>query len=111
MKKHALLLFLLSFLLLTCQTVLSSCFGGSHLNSSDPVTLTFWHVYGEQVSSPMNLLVQEFNETVGMEKGIVINVTRMSNASDIGEQLLAAQAEEPGAGSMPDLFLDRKSVV
>lgn len=105
MKKHSFFLFLLFFLLLACQTVLSSCSGGSHLNSSDPVTLTFWHVYGEQVSSPMNLLVQEFNETVGMEKGIVINVTRMSNASDIGEQLLAAQAEEPGAGSMPDLFL------
>ena len=105
MKKHSIFSLLLTMLLLIGQPLLSACSGGSSLNPSDPVTLTFWHVYGEQVGSPMNLLVQQFNETIGMKKGIVINVTRMSNASEIGEQLLAAQEGKPGAGTMPDLFL------
>lgn len=104
MNKHPLQIFLLVFFLLSSQ-IFSSCSGKDRLNPSDPVTLTFWHVYGEQVDSPMNLLVQEFNETVGKKKGIIINVTRVSNASDIGEQLMDARAGKPGAGSMPDLFL------
>lgn len=105
MKKRPLIILLFSFLLLVFQPLLSACSGSGRLNPMTPVTLTFWHVYGEQVDSPMNLLVQEFNETVGMKKGIIINVTRMSNASEIGEQLLAAQEGQPGVGSMPDLFL------
>ena len=31
------------------------------LDEKDPVTLNFWHVYGEQSGSPMDVLVQEFN--------------------------------------------------
>lgn len=104
MKRHSLQTFYLIIVLLASQ-ILSSCSGTSGLNPSDPVTLTFWHVYGEQVDSPMNLLVQEFNETVGKKNGIIINVTRMSNASDIGEQLLSARSGEPGSGALPDLFL------
>ena len=76
----------------------------SNLSASDPVTQTMWHVYGEQAQSPMNELIDEFNETVGKEKGVVIDVTLVSNASEIGQQLLDAQAGKAGAGSMPDLF-------
>lgn len=47
---------------------LSGCGEKSLLRESDPVTLNFWHVYGEQSGSPMDLLVQEFNRTVGQKK-------------------------------------------
>ncbi len=57
----------------------------------------------------MNRLVEEFNQTVGMKKGIIINVTGMSNASHIGKKLLDAQAGKPDAGEMPDLFFGHKS--
>ena len=39
-----------------------------------PVTLTMWHVYGSQTQSPLNLMIDEFNNTVGKENGIAINV-------------------------------------
>ena len=74
------------------------------LEPDEPVTLTMWHVYGEQADSPMNKYIEEFNRTVGKEKGIIINVTMMSNASQIGDKLLEAQANKPGAPDMPDLF-------
>ena len=54
------------------------------LDPKKPTTLTMWHVYGEQVNSPMNDIVEQFNSTVGKDKGIIINVTLMSNASQIG---------------------------
>ena len=57
MKKRMLAALLLSALLFT----LSGCGEKSLLNKKEPVSLTFWHVYGEQAGSPMDLLVQEFN--------------------------------------------------
>ena len=64
-----LLLVSLSLLGLT----LSGC-RDSVLDPDDPVSLSFWHVYGAQADSPMNNLVREFNQTVGQEKGIVVTM-------------------------------------
>lgn len=80
------------------------CSSKSLLDKNNPVTLTMWHVYGEQVNSPMNQLIAEFNETVGKDKGIIINVTKITNASKIGSELEASLANEPGADPMPDLY-------
>lgn len=105
MKKTALLLFA-ALLAILC---LVSCNKQTELSPNSPVTLTMWHVYGEQADSPMNRLVEEFNRTEGAAKGIIINVTSMSNASQIGPQLLDAQANVPGAMDMPDLFFCHSS--
>ena len=102
------------FLLLLIFSISICCLPGckkSELDKNKPVTLTMWHVYGEQADSPMNRLIDEFNETVGMEKGIIINVTAMSNASKIGEKLLDAHNKIPGSAEMPDLFFAHKSNV
>lgn len=75
-----------------------------NLNSKNPVTLTMWHVFGSQTESPMNDMVDEFNHTAGKERGITINITSVSNSSDIHNALLSAAKGEAGAGSLPDLF-------
>lgn len=82
----------------------SGCGSSSLLSKDDPVTLTMWHVYGEQADSPMNRLIQEFNETTGLQNGVIINVTALSNGTDIGHMLRDAYANAPGSLSMPDLF-------
>lgn len=74
------------------------------LDPKKPVTLTMWHVYGEQAASPMDKFVEEFNSTVGKKRGIVVDVTVKSNASQIGEKLLNAKNDVAGAPAMPDLF-------
>lgn len=95
--------FLLVLTLFCCY--LTACNkNNSLLNPDSPVTLTMWHVYGEQADSPMNKQIQEFNQTEGKDKGVIINVTNMSSASHIGQKLLDAQAEKAGALEMPDLF-------
>ena len=55
MKKILLLLVSLAFIISS-----SGCGAGSELDPDKPVTLTLWHVYGEQADSPMNRLVDEF---------------------------------------------------
>ena len=54
---------------------MAGCTTKSELHADEPVTLTMWHVYGEQADSPMNRLIDEFNKTIGKEKGIVILLT------------------------------------
>lgn len=94
----------LAVTLALCLSSLYGCQAKTTLDKNNPVTLTMWHVYGEQSNSPMNQLITEFNETVGKDKGIIINVTKITNASKIGRELEASFNKEPGADPMPDLY-------
>ena len=98
-------------LILLLAAGLSGCQKETTLSPDAPVTLTMWHVYGEQADSPMNRLIDQFNETVGKEKGIIIDVTVVTNSAVLGEQLLDAHANTPGSPPMPDLFSSSPGVV
>ena len=95
---------LLLLIVISTVCMASGCSNSTLLDPDDPVTLTIWHVYGEQANAPMNLLIDEFNDTVGKEKGIQVIVTNVTGTSKILAQLLDAQAGKPGALEMPDLF-------
>lgn len=97
---------LISMILITIilSLCLSGCADKTLLDPKKPVTLTLWHTYGEQTDSPMNRLVEEFNQTVGKEKGIVISVELMTVAAKIGSRLTEAKNSVPGATDVPDLF-------
>lgn len=94
---------------LVMLTAFTACTDKNKLEPNEPITLTLWHVYGEQADSPMNRLIEEFNQTTGREKGIIIDVTLMSNASAIGTKLIDAQNGKPGVPAMPDLFFCHSS--
>lgn len=95
-----------SFILIFCTFFAFSGCGENKtlLDPSNPVTVSMWHVYGEQADSPMNELIEDFNATLGKEKGVIVNVTNISNANDIGRKLLDAKNDKAGALDMPDLF-------
>ena len=88
-------------LMLTCFT---GC-NGSLLDPDDPVTLTIWHVYGPQTSSPLNDIIDEFNNTYGKEKGVVVKVTMVTDSGKIDDALKSALDNEPGSQDLPDLFV------
>ena len=103
-----------SFILIAIMVATSIIFNACNknatlLNPKKPTTLDMWHVYGEQVGSPMNEYIEQFNSTVGKEKGVVINVALMSNASQIGKKLKDAQTGKAGSKDMPDLFFCHSS--
>ncbi len=99
--KRFLFIILAALLLLTS---LAGCAEKTGLDPDDPTTLTMWHVYGEQADSPMNRLVDEFNSTVGQEKGVIVTVTNVTSTSKISAQLEEAVSGAPDAPEMPDLF-------
>lgn len=85
-------------------TALTSCKNESPLDADKPVTLTMWHNYGGDMQATMDFLIDEFNSTVGKEKGIVINVTAISSSSELDKSLELIVNDDPGAPDMPDIF-------
>jgi len=83
-----------------------SCGAGSNRPSAaQPVTLTIWHTYVEQMGVKFADLVEEFNTTVGAAEGIIVDIGSVSNASELNERLLDAADDVPGAPKPPDIAL------
>ena len=89
------------------------CAGCSNTEKKEetPTTITVWHVYGGQADSPLNDLIEEFNQTVGKEQQINVQVTSVSNTNTIHELVLGAANGEPGASELPDLFISYPKTV
>ena len=62
-------------IILIMVSTLAGCGGGEKIDPSNPVTLNLWHNYGGQLKETMDNMIDEFNESIGIEKGIIINVT------------------------------------
>ncbi len=90
-------------LVLICS-LLSGCGKKSPLDPEHPVTLNMWHNYGGDMQKTMDFLIDQFNGTVGKEKGIVINVTAISSSAELNKSLDMIVNGDPGAPEMPDIF-------
>lgn len=104
--KHRSFIFLLAAVLLLCA-------GCSDTTKKEemPTTITVWHVYGGQADSPLNDLIDQFNQTVGKEQQINVQVTSVSNTNTIHELVLSSANGEPGASELPDLFISYPKTV
>ena len=82
MKKRNTIFLLMALLVL--------CTGCSNTTKKEetPTAITVWHVYGGQADSPLNDLIDEFNQTVGKEQKINVQVTSVSNTNTIHELVL-----------------------
>lgn len=99
--KKVIALFLIFAISAVC---LSGCTDKTKPDADNPVTLTMWHVYGSQTKSPLNDAINEFNDTVGRENGVTVNVVSVTSSSAIDKALFASANGEPGAEDLPDLF-------
>jgi multiple sugar transport system substrate-binding protein len=87
--------------LLVVLPLFSGC--GDNSAGTNPVILALWHNYGGQLKETMDEMIDKFNETVGAENGIIINVTTISGSAAIHEKLAMAAGGEPGAPALPDI--------
>lgn len=82
---------------------LTGCQKDHGLNPQDPITLTLWHNYGGQMKETMDSMVDEFNETLGRENGIIIYVTSISSSEALHDKLTIAANGDFGAPDLPDI--------
>jgi multiple sugar transport system substrate-binding protein len=97
-KKYVILIFVL---LLIPTIVLTVSFIKE--KNENPITLTLWHNYGGQMKDTMDEMIEEFNGTVGIKEGVIINVTSISGSSTLHDKLTMAANGDPGAPDLPDI--------
>jgi len=83
--------------------VLAGCGRSGILDPKNPVTLSMWHPYDEQMRTGMDELIEEFNRTVGQREGIIIETTFVAVATPLNEMLFTAASGDPGAPELPDI--------
>lgn len=77
----------------------------SPLDPDQPVSVTLWHYYSGQTKEIFDELVSDFNDSVGVEKGIVVDARSQGDVRQLEEAVYDAANERMGAQQMPDLFM------
>lgn len=74
------------------------------LSPDQPVTITVWHYYNGLIKEQFDSLVSEFNETIGADKGIVVNASSYGDVEHLANEVFAAANQVKDAQAMPDIF-------
>ena len=74
------------------------------LNPDKPITVVIWHYYNGNIKEKFDALVTEFNETLGMEKGIVIEAKSQGDVSQLATAVYESANQSIGSAPMPDIF-------
>lgn len=89
----------------------AGCGGGSTEDGKDygldknaPVTITAWHYYNGVQQIKFDEMVREFNDTEGMERGIVLQAFSKNGVDELAQRVDAAINKKPGAEEPPDIF-------
>lgn len=88
---------------------MAGCSGGSQmeqnemlLDKDNPVTITIWHYYNGVQQLSFDEMVQEFNDTVGMEKGIIVEAFSKNSVNELAESVM--ETVDQGGKDAPDIF-------
>lgn len=91
--------------LLAMGVVLAGCAAKTPLDAGNPVTIEVWNYYNGNQLTAFDQLVEEFNETVGKEKGIIVRSSSQGSVNDLETNVLAALRGDVGAADVPDIFM------
>lgn len=86
------------------MAALTGCGSDSPLDPKNPVSLTAWHYYNGAQQAAFDALVEEFNDTVGREKGIYVQSYSQGSVSDLESAVRDSIGGKVGADVMPDIF-------
>lgn len=76
----------------------------SELDASHPTHITVWHYYNGAQLDSFNRLVDKFNNTVGKEKGVVVEASSQGTVNNLENHILDSIHGKVGAEKMPNIF-------
>ncbi|MCC0738944.1 extracellular solute-binding protein [Clostridioides sp. ZZV14-5902] len=74
------------------------------LDPENPTSIEIWHYYNGQQKMAFDKLVKEFNDTVGAEKGIIVEAFSQGNVVDLSEKVLDSANKKVGSEEVPNVF-------
>lgn len=99
---------LFSTMIVTGLLLLASCGAMSKdkelLDPENPVTISVWNYYNGSVKDKFDSLVSEFNDTVGAEKGIVVEAQSYGDVNQLADAVYDSAEKDIGSMPMPDIF-------
>lgn len=89
---------------LTTALVLVGCAEKTPLNSNNPTVITVWNYYTSSTKVAFDTLVDNFNSTLGQEKGVIVESSSFGNLNMLSEAVKSSANKEIGAEEMPNIF-------
>lgn len=74
------------------------------LDPDDPVTLSIWHYYNGVQQTMFDEMVSEFNNTIGLEEGVIVEAISKNTIQELNNAINASLEEAVGAEELPNLF-------
>ncbi len=74
------------------------------LDPKNPVNVTLWHYYSSENKIVFENLINNFNSTIGIEKGVIITPVAKSSIRELESELTDASHGVVTASEMPDMF-------
>ncbi|WP_028829595.1 ABC transporter substrate-binding protein [Proteocatella sphenisci] len=101
-KKSIMVLMLVVIIALNgCQSISGNI---NPLNQDNPITVTIWHYYNGHIKDNFDAMVSEFNETTGMEMGIVVETKSHGDVGQLANAVFDAASNDIGSENMPNIF-------
>lgn len=95
----------LSAIAIALSLSLVGCSKGEHgLNPNKPVSITVWHYYNSAQKNAFDDMIEEFNETVGLEKGIIVEAHNQGSVNELEASITASMNQEVGSQPLPNVF-------
>lgn len=93
---------------LAAAMLLGGCQNGEKsmpkLDPKNPTAIEIWHYYNGPQKAAFDEMVKEFNETTGLEKGIIVEAFSQGNVNDLAGKVMDAANKKVGASEVPDIF-------
>lgn len=74
------------------------------LDPKNPVTVTLWHYYAGENQQALERAVSDFNQTEGIEKGIIVDAVAKGSISELEAEVTDSAKGVINAEPMPDIF-------
>lgn len=91
-------------LLILMMALLVSCKEKSQLDPDKPTQVTLWHYYAGENQIGLENAVELFNQTLGIEKGVVVNALALGSVNDLEKAITESAKGVLNSMEMPDIF-------
>lgn len=74
------------------------------LDPDAPVTVTLWHYYTGENQQALDSAIDEFNQSVGRERGVIVEAVAMGNLGELEDAVTDSAKGVINSQEMPDVF-------